>query len=568
MELKEFGQIIKQKYPQYADIDDVELANKVITKYPQYQSRVNSPANNKQGQKENPIIKAGNIAGKALETATKFTGIKSAIDLVGTAGEGIQYIGNKIWKNKQANQQLLDKPTSESMTKANEQGTIAGVKDVAGKSIEVAASAAPFAKGVGVALKTPAMIEGFATKFPTIARYSGYAATGAKYGGAFGASKGLQSNQDMKNVVKEAAQGATVGALVGVAIPAAIEGTVRAVKNVAALYSGVPKEALEQAFNNPEKVGQAARKYAKDPQATQEILTKANKGFNQIKKARSDTYQQALEGVESDIFVTKTGVNTGRLYVKDPVTGVFEPTKLTTKGVKDEFAKALKGFKNWDKILKKKEVSDVQELENVIYEWTDFSPLGLNDLKKAIWNRKSHLNSPELNKIYGKVWSNLDNYINTRAPQIGIMNAKYTKDTQFIESLQKELFGKRSTMSDNSKLNRLLGIFKQNSDVRKDLVKKLGEQAEIDLVNEITGAAMSSWLPTGWVQRFVLGGAGAGIGISALTNPAVIPAAAVGMAGASPRIVGKSARIMGQINRITPAIKKVGPAIINKALNQ
>lgn len=40
MNYKQFSQNIKTKYPQYQDIDDLELANKIIAKYPQYQEQV------------------------------------------------------------------------------------------------------------------------------------------------------------------------------------------------------------------------------------------------------------------------------------------------------------------------------------------------------------------------------------------------------------------------------------------------------------------------------------------------------------------------------------------------
>jgi len=40
MNLQELGQTIKQKYPQYNNIDDTVLANKILEKYPEYQSKI------------------------------------------------------------------------------------------------------------------------------------------------------------------------------------------------------------------------------------------------------------------------------------------------------------------------------------------------------------------------------------------------------------------------------------------------------------------------------------------------------------------------------------------------
>jgi len=119
-------------------------------------------------------------------------------------------------------------------------------------------------------------------------------------------------------------------------------------------------------------------------------------------------------------------------------------------------------------------------------------------------------------------------------------------------------------MKDSTKLNRLLSIFNQKSDVRQKLITSLGEQTGNDLSNEIAGAAMSSWLPQGWVQRFIIGGAGLG----ALINPKV--ALAVGGAGlaASPRLIGLGAETAGLLNRSTPFVKQYGlPALLNSLIN-
>jgi hypothetical protein len=44
MNLQEFGQTVKQKYPQYKDVSDEELGAKVLEKYPQYRDRVTTVA--------------------------------------------------------------------------------------------------------------------------------------------------------------------------------------------------------------------------------------------------------------------------------------------------------------------------------------------------------------------------------------------------------------------------------------------------------------------------------------------------------------------------------------------
>jgi hypothetical protein len=56
MNYKQFSQNIKNKYPQYQDIDDLELANKMIAKYPQYQEQVEFDDVIEQAQPEPKLI--------------------------------------------------------------------------------------------------------------------------------------------------------------------------------------------------------------------------------------------------------------------------------------------------------------------------------------------------------------------------------------------------------------------------------------------------------------------------------------------------------------------------------
>lgn len=482
------------------------------------------------------LAKTGKIGGKVLDTAAKYSGIQSGVDLLATTAKAASYKINELTGNEKGNE-LLMKGMTTGVEQAIDKGGIAGgLKDVAGKTLEVATAAAPFAKGAQAVKLTGEL----ATKFPNIARYASYGLQGAKYGGASGTAKSLQENDNLKGVVKDAFEGAATGALIGVAVPAVVEGTIRAAKNVFSLYSGVPKEALERAFNNPEEVGKAARKYAKDPEATQEILNKANESFNAIKKARSESYQNALAELQNSGYKSRADqevISSGL----DEVINKFNP-----------------------KILSNNEVEKLNELRNLYANWDDFTPLGLEDLRKAIRNRVVIGNSKELNAVATQAENKLKDIINITDPRISEMRTNYANSSKFIDELQREIFGKTSKLSDSTKLNRLLSIFNQKSDTRTKLIEKLGKEVGQDLLNEITGATMSSWLPTGWVQRFVLGGIGGG---AALSAGATAPLA-VGALGASPRIVGKAARVLGQASKTTPLINKYGQMLANKIINK
>jgi hypothetical protein len=93
MNLQEFGQRVKQKYPQYKNIDDVELANKIIEKYPIYRNRItdeslpSTSTTNAVDQQIEPTIKEEKKVGLA-ERVGKFLG-KSYQGLLKGAAKGV-----------------------------------------------------------------------------------------------------------------------------------------------------------------------------------------------------------------------------------------------------------------------------------------------------------------------------------------------------------------------------------------------------------------------------------------------------------------------------------------------
>ena len=77
MDIAQFGQTIKQKYPQYQDMDDADLGQRMLSKYPQYQDMVTTPTQPVQPQQHIPtgvgvgILKG---AGSTLESGVRSTG--------------------------------------------------------------------------------------------------------------------------------------------------------------------------------------------------------------------------------------------------------------------------------------------------------------------------------------------------------------------------------------------------------------------------------------------------------------------------------------------------------------
>ncbi len=326
------------------------------------------------------LQKFGNFSDKTLGTAGRFLfgGLgKTAGGFVGDIKLGMQQLSGNAPAGQES--QISKMP----------------IKEKIGAGIQAGLEVLPYTK-FGEALFAKAGDLGkFAKAHPTLARYAGYGKVGAIYGGGFGLGGSLQKEDvTPKEVLTDVFKGVVTGSLLSMAIPAVIEGTVRAVKNVSSLYSGIPKDALEQAFREPERVGEAARKYAKGPEQTQEVLDKANESFNQIKQLRQETYQDGLVRLNKEVFVK---VPEGTLYVKNPVTGTFEVTKLTRQGVRTFLTKQL-GKVNMAR-LPQTDQDKIAKLAEVVKNWDDITPMGLDTLRARLGNEASQLKTPEAQRF-------------------------------------------------------------------------------------------------------------------------------------------------------------------------
>ena len=87
MDIAQFGQTIKQKYPEYQDMEDADLGQRMLSKYPQYQDMIDTPT---QPTQPKQAISTGLVTG-ALKGAgsTLESGFRSGGQIVGGIGGAI-----------------------------------------------------------------------------------------------------------------------------------------------------------------------------------------------------------------------------------------------------------------------------------------------------------------------------------------------------------------------------------------------------------------------------------------------------------------------------------------------
>jgi hypothetical protein len=357
-------------------------------------------------------------------------------------------------------------------------------------------------------------------------------------------------------------------------------------KFISSSLSGVPKDAIEYALKNPKQVQSAINRAVTEggDMAAQRISQNALDALDKLKEARRLNYKGGLSKLEKEATYTKNG----QLYVKRvlseseakglkgyvPGTPVGVPTNLSTNGVKKVATTTLKDFGinakgrmiDWSEAaIDDTHAHKLQKLVNRIYDWSNTTPTGLNNLRQIIDSYTIggiNLGSSEkkFNAIIGALRTNLSEYVGKRVPQVAEMTAKYKAESEVIDAIRQQL--KLGSSDPNTALRKLINVFNPKSKVYRPIVEQLGDKAGVDLMSDIAGLTMAQWTPEGLGKYMtsLIGGAQFGLGLANPASFATIPATAV---ASSPRVVGKAATTLGKIDQSKAAkvVRKVSPTI-------
>ena len=210
MTIEQFGQTIKAKYPEYSNYSDAEIGQKMLEKYPQYQTQVSKPA---QPQPQRGVAqkvagflgieKAGQATATALRSPKEInqSANESAQSLLDT-NKIIQQI-HKLPQGDPRRQHLVEylkhDINSLGYTPQSEidPGTALSNKEVLGS----------FAN-VGLNAVAPSAFKGGA--LTQVAKNAGL-------GAGFGFAGGLNDNKDTKGLIASTALGAGIGAAIPLA---------------------------------------------------------------------------------------------------------------------------------------------------------------------------------------------------------------------------------------------------------------------------------------------------------------------------------------------------------------
>jgi hypothetical protein len=127
--------------------------------------------------------------------------------------------------------------------------------------------------------------------------------------------------------------------------------------------------------------------------------------------------------------------------------------------------------------LDKDETKRLQEVFNLVKNWKDTTPKGINTLATKIKAyKKPGVQSKQLNSMIGQMSSSARNYISKRVPALKEMNDRFIKEQRFLDEIQAQ-FGVRDgfdTAQNVKKVaSRLQTLFTKNKDMAREVLDAL-----------------------------------------------------------------------------------------------
>ncbi len=313
---------------------------------------------------------------------------------------------------------------------------------------------------------------------------------------------------------------------------AGLTGAGKVAENVLGATTGVGKEAISQAFRAGAEGGQTGKQFTSNLRGQadmMDVLDVAKQNLEQLRKDRSQTYQANMANIKGDKTVLSfDGID---------------------KALDDAFGQvSFKGqVKNQDAAAK------IQEAKDIIDAWKKLDPAeyhtpeGIDALKQSVGQILETVQPRTRSDTVMKgIYNSIKSEITSQAPTYAKTMKAYTDATEQIQEIQRALSLGDKASADTA-MRKLQSLMRNNANTnygqRLKLAQQLEQQGGKQMMPALAGQSMAEWTPRG-IQRATapLGGIG-------LFSVGGLPAAAIGGAMSSPRLVGEAAYGTGQATR-------------------
>jgi hypothetical protein len=259
------------------------------------------------------------------------------------------------------------------------------------------------------------------------------------------------------------------------------------------------------------------------------VLAQAKDALTNIRKARGESYRKSMAGVSAD----KTVLD-------------FNPIEKSLFDALD--VSTYKG-----KSINRSTAAVQEKIFDVVKEWKrspkkDFHTAeGLDALKQTIGDIRDSTDFGTPSRVVAdRVYNSVKGQIVKQAPEYATAMKDYETASTLVKDIEKSLSLGNKASADTA-IRKLQSLTRNNANTnygkRVELAQELEAAGAGDLLSNLSGQALNTWMPRG-LGGLVAGGVGAG-GLMTM-NPLAIPI----VAAQSPRLMGEAALKTGQLARL------------------
>lgn len=304
--------------------------------------------------------------------------------------------------------------------------------------------------------------------------------------------------------------------------------------------TGAGKYAIEEAY----KGGKGFTEGLRGRIEPETIIGQAKGALNQVKADRLSEYTSKLDDISQITQQLDATPIKNRLvnYLKS------YNVNRTNKGL--DFSRST---------LNNNARKDVSEIVRTIDDWgsraDDFTPKGLDILKRRLDDFYSE--SKNSRAMVAGLRNEVKKVLVENVPQYYEMTKGYADTTNMITEMEKALsLGKRSSI--DTATRKLAGAMRENQTFKNSLISKLDELGGSDLLSQLAGVSMSTYVPQGLVGR--LGAIGEIAGLITTFDPIF----AAALISSSPKIAGELINALGKSIRTYQKTRQYIPKGIGK----
>jgi hypothetical protein len=364
----------------------------------------------------------------------------------------------------------------------------------------------------------------------------GLGVAGGYLGGQGGEWLAKQANLDPEYVSLAGDAGSILGGAVATrpgvvdavrSAPGRVAGvTADAASQVLGRTTGAGPKPLQQAFKNPTP---ELQDQMRNPDASALLDT--------LKAAAKNAADQRGDAYRADLERMQAKAARGQASAVIPADKAPILNALDKKLVEYRVGKTNDGGLDFSSSpIGKSGQADIQELNDLIRGWKDWTPLGLDSLKRRIGGIYSE--NGEARGMVSALRSDVKSTVGRMIPEYGKMTADYEKATQFLNNVKDlSLDSKNQGMA----IRKITTLLNQNNDFREGVINALQQYSNSDLQGQVSGLALSRVGPRG------IGGAlDAAALLSLIANGSLSPTGIGAMAATSPRLMGEAAYALGR----------------------